>query len=83
MVVSFSAHDLQSLHSPPAKTASSQQLAQRWQPFAMRPVNLRSCINVKAMYVSALQLPNVSLVYVTPFLSVPHSQCKLALQLRS
>jgi hypothetical protein len=58
------------------KIALLPLLPQRWQPFAMQPVNLPSYLVATAISASALQLLNGFLVYVIQFLSGPRSLCK-------
>jgi hypothetical protein len=76
MAASSWVHVLPNLQPLPAKIALSPLLPQRWQPFAMQPVNLPSYIVAKAISASALQLLNGFLVYVIQFLSGPRSLCK-------
>jgi hypothetical protein len=68
MVVLSWGHVRLNLQPLPAKIASLQPLPQRWLPYAMPQVNLRSYIAAKEIFASVLLLPNVFQVYVTQFL---------------
>jgi hypothetical protein len=63
----------------PAKIDLSQLPHLLLPHFAMQPVNQRSCIAVKEISESVLQLQSVYLDFATLYQSVQHSQCRRVL----